>query len=358
MTNAVLAQFHALAAQEAETGIDMTEAVKGGGGRLLPEGYAFAQLVEYIELGKQPQEFQGKAKPAEMEVQLAFALTGQAVDPADPTKTIPYTNEDGTPYIVRPWSFALSRNEKSRAFLLFKALNWKGTAKNFAQLLGEKWLVKIVHTEKDNKKRSELDLKSFIPPLDPVSRAAYPIADADASLYKLFLWNRPTKAAWDSLFIEGQWAAKDGKPAESKNKLQETILGAVDFQGSALQALLGGAVTALPTAPTGPVAAPQVATPTVAPAAVAAPVVAAPVVPPAAVSAPVQAPTSATVGVVTPQPGTASAVPVVSAPVVGEVAAPLVQPAAPAVVQPAVVAPIATPAVVPAAVPSSVVLPA
>lgn len=323
MTNAVLAQFHALAAQEAETGIDMTEAVKGGGGRLLPEGYAFAQLVEYIELGKQPQEFQGKAKPAEMEVQLAFALTGQAVDPADPTKTIPYTNEDGTPYIVRPWSFALSRNEKSRAFLLFKALNWKGTAKNFAQLLGEKWLVKVVHTEKDNKKRSELDLKSFIPPLDPVSRAPYPIADASEELYKLFLWNRPTKAAWDSLFIEGQWAAKDGKPAESKNKLQETILGAVDFQGSALQALLGGAVTALPTAPAGPVAAPAVAAPTVAPVQVAAPVVAAPVV-----AAPVQ------------------------------VAAPLVPVAAPAVVQPAVAAPIATPAVVPAAVPSSVVLPA
>lgn len=307
-----LAQFRALAEQEAAEGIDMNEAVKGGGGaRLLPEGYAFAQLVEYVELGKQPQEFQGQAKDPALEVQLAFALTGQAVDPADPTKTILYSNDDGTPYIMRPWPFALSRNEKAKAFLLFKALNWKGTAKNFAQLIGEKWLVKIVHTTKDGKTRSDMDLKSFIPPLDPVSRAPYPIVDAPEHLYKLFLWNRPTKEGWDSLYIPGQWEAKDGKPAESKNRVQATILGALDFQGSALQQLLGGAVTSLPQtpvqAPTSPVAAPVApAVPQVAPAPVtpaAAPVVApaAPLAVPAVTPAPVVAvPAVAPVGVPAP----------------------------------------------------------
>lgn len=324
----ILNSMLALANEAVEaSGIDMNEAqAGGGGGRLLPAGYAFAQLVEYVELGNHPQEFQGKAKDPAMEVQLAFALTGQAQDPNDPSKTIPYNNDDGTPYILRPYPFALSRNEKARAFLMFKAMNWKGTAKGFAQLLTQKWLVKIVHEPKsktDPKIVSRIDLKSFLPPLDPVSRQPYAIADADPSLYKLFLWDRPTKAGWDSLKIEGMWEAKDGKPAESKNRVQETILKALNYQGSPLQQLLEGTALALPGA---------VATP----AAVVAPQVAAPVV--AAPVAPVVAP-------VTP----------VAAP---QVAAPLAVPAVAAVAPVVPVTPIASPVVPPVVVPSNPVLPA
>jgi len=67
--SAKLAALQALAAQDvAESGIDLNEAVKGGGGgRLLPEGYAFGRLVEYIEFGNQPQEFQGQAKDPALE---------------------------------------------------------------------------------------------------------------------------------------------------------------------------------------------------------------------------------------------------------------------------------------------------
>ena len=73
----LLAQANAAA--EA-SGIDMNEAVRGGqGARLLPAGWAFAQLVEVIELGNHPQEYQGKAKDPAAEVQLGFALTGTAV---------------------------------------------------------------------------------------------------------------------------------------------------------------------------------------------------------------------------------------------------------------------------------------
>ena len=137
--SAKLAALQALAAQDvAESGIDLNEAVKGGGGgRLLPEGYAFGRLVEYIEFGNQPQEFQGQAKAPALEFTIGFALTGQG-----------YQNDDGTPYIVRTYNTALSRNEKSRAFKMFKALNWKGTAKSFAQLLGETFLVKIKQVPK------------------------------------------------------------------------------------------------------------------------------------------------------------------------------------------------------------------
>lgn len=294
MTQTV-AEMLALANQAAETSKDLTVAEKGGGGgRLLPAGYAFGRLVEYVEYGNQPQEFQGKAKDPALEFNLGFALTGQG-----------YQNDDGTPYVVRTFTIAMSAFEKSRAFLLFKALNWKGTAKTFAQLLNETFLVKIVHVPKsktDPTVVSRIDLTGFLPPLDPVTKAPYPIAECPADLFRLFLWDYPTKQAWDSLFIDG---TNDDKT--SRNRIQETILGALDFQGSALQSLLmQSGVVNLPTAAVTPPLPTQVAP-------VAAPVAAAVAPPPFVPAAP--APVA---------PAVASpAVAVPALPVVPSVAAPV-----------------------------------
>lgn len=240
-----LAALQALAAQAAATSPDMNESVKGGGGaRLLPAGYAFGRFIEYIELGKHPQEFNGKAKDPALEIQIGFALWGQG-----------YQNEDGTPYIIRPFQFAVSRNEKAKAFKLFKALNWDGKAKHFAELLGKAYLVKIVHEPKsktDSTPVSRIDFDGFLPPLDPVTKQAYPIPEAPDDLYQLFLWDYPSKEGWDALYVEGKW--DDGK---SKNRIQETIMSALDFQGSPLQQLLlGGAIGSLPAAPALPQEAP------------------------------------------------------------------------------------------------------
>ena len=240
---ATLAELQALAAQAVEeSGVDLNEAVKGGsGGRLLPVGYAFGRLVEYIELGNQPQEFAGKAKDPALEFTLGFALTGTA--PNGETYHLP----DGTPAVVRTYNTAMSRDDRSRAFKLFKALNWKGTAKGYAQLIGEPILVKIVHVPKsktDPAIVSRIDLAGFLPPLDPVTQSPYPIPAAPDDLYRMFLWNMPTKEAWDSLYIDGEFEGK------SRNRIQETVLAALDFQGSALQTLLGGTATlALPSSP-------------------------------------------------------------------------------------------------------------
>ena len=267
----LLAQANAAA----ETADDMNESVKGGGGaRLLPEGYAFGRLVEYVELGKHPQEYNGVAKDPALEVQLAFALWGQG-----------YQNEDGTPYIIRPFRFAVSRNEKARAFKLFKALNWKNTAKTFAQLLGQTYLVKIVNKAKsktDASLVSRIDFDGFMPPLDPVTRAPYAIQDVPADTYRLFLWDHPTKLGWDVLYQEGKF--DDGG---SKNRTQEYILSATDFSGSPLESLLMSSGLALPaSAPQSPPAAPNLPALPVAPVApVQAPV--APAVAPAAPLAPV-----------------------------------------------------------------------
>ena len=330
MSTMTFEQMQALANQAAEQAPDMTEAQKGGSGaRMLPAGYAYAQLVEFVEMGNHAQEFQGKAKDPAMEVQLGFALFN--------TADRQYANDDGTPYIVRPYSFSISRNEKARAFLLFKALNWKGTKKHFAQLLGEKYLVKIVHEAKsktDATLVSRIDMKGFLPPLDAASQMPYPIPDCPVNLYRLFLWSHPTKEGWDALYVDGKY--DDG---HSKNFVQEKIMAALDFMGSPLQQLLfSTGIPSLPsTAPAAPVAAPVAPLPPGAGYA--------PMTPPA--SAPV-APAVAPVAPLAPTPPTA---PVIAA------VAPVQAPVAP--VGP-VIPTVPTPAVTPIAVPtfpSSPVLP-
>jgi hypothetical protein len=225
----------ALAAQAAEVSPDMNEAQSGGSARLLPAGYAFGRLVEYIEFGNQPQEYNGVAKDPALEVRLGFALWGEG-----------YQNDDGTPYILRPFEFAVSRNEKAKAFKLFKALNWSGKFKHFAELLGQAFLIKIVHVQKSKTDKSivsRMDLEGFLPPLDPVTKNPYPIPEAADDLYRMFLWDFPSRESWDSLYVDGTW--DDGK---SKNSVQEKILGALNFAGSPLEQILtASAPLTLPT---------------------------------------------------------------------------------------------------------------
>ena len=221
----------ALANEAAEYGPDMNEAVSGGSGaRLLPVGNAFAVLIGVVELGKHPQEFNGKAKEPADEVQLTFALMGQGFNGEK------YANDDGTPYIMRCYPFAMSRNEKARAFLTFKKMNWKGQAKSFPQLLGQAFFLPIKQQPKsktDATLVSRPDLTGILPPLDAMTGQPYTVPQVDPKLFHLFLWEKPTIECWDSIYVDGKY--DDG---ESKNVIQGTVTAALNFQGSPIQQLL------------------------------------------------------------------------------------------------------------------------
>lgn len=300
--SALVAQLLAEANASAETGLDMNEVVSGGqGARLLPQGYALVRLVEYTEFGNQPQEFAGAAKDPAPEVQLGFALFGTA-----PNGELYHTVEkDGTltPYILRLFPFALKQNDRARSYSLFKLLNWDGKAKSFGQLLGKAWVVKIVHearSKTDATLVSRIDVDTFLPPLDPVSQAPYPVPMPEDKYFRVFLWDRPTKAAWDALYIE---------PTEKvKNFVQDKIMSATNYEGSPLQQLLSGANLALPGAVAGDIAQP-VAQPTPAPVQ---PVAAVPVQP---VAQPVQPAVAAAPAVAVPATPLAQPVQAAVAPV-------------------------------------------
>lgn len=206
--------------------VNMLETSTGGGGGVMPAGFAMARMVSYIEFGKQPQEFGGKAKAPADEIKVGFKLFGGENNCYDGR-------------FISTFELALSNNEKSGAKALFQKPNWKGDMKHFAQGLGRAYLVPItVHVNPTTKKESNrIDLKQILPPIDPVSKAMYPIPEVAVSDLRYFFFNKPTKETWDALFVEGTW--DDGG---SKNKVQEKILTALNFPGSALEQLLSGVV--------------------------------------------------------------------------------------------------------------------
>lgn len=123
-------------------------------------------------------------------------------------------------------------------------MNYKGLAKSFPELLGQAFVVPILRKKgkaADAKEYNMIDWANLLPPFDPISQQPYPIPELADDQYQLFLWDMPTKETWDELFIEGT----NEKTGKSKNFLQAKCIEALDFKGSALEALLGGELPSL-----------------------------------------------------------------------------------------------------------------
>lgn len=301
MSSARLAAIQAAAAAAASTAVDMNEAVSGGGGRLIPAAAYVGRLCEYTDLGTQPQEYQGKAKDPAPEIRLGVALF--YTDPENPA--------DPAPYVLRPGSLTISRNEKAGAFKAFAALNYKRdpNKKHFAQFLGEAFIfhVGVKKAKASGREYNVIEWDKTGPAVDALSRQPYAVPELPDELYRVFLWDQPTKADWDALYIEG--TNQEGK---SKNFIQEQILAALDYQGSPLQLLLEGATGLVQPAQAAAPVAPS-ATPTqgaivapAAPAQAAAPVAGPVGVPAGPLAAPAAVPAPAAV-VVPPSAGVTGA---------------------------------------------------
>ena len=243
-------------------GIDQSVTQSGGNFAdvLLPRGSYYGRFMEYVELGKKIPMHMGKAtgKPAVMNVRLGFIV---------------YT-PDGSIKRINPFPMAISSFEKAKFKQIFDKMNYDGTLKHMAQRLGQAFMFEVEqYTSKTGKTSNTIDFLSIrqLPKFDPNTGSAIALPALDEAGLRLFLFDNPTKETWDSLHIE------------KNNFIQEDILQAVNFEGSALQQMLMGGVPdmqamAAPTAAEAPVtpAAP------VAPVAPAAPVAPVAPVPPAA----------------------------------------------------------------------------
>lgn len=219
----ILNNLNALVNETVETqGVDHSITQQGGGNFedvLLPKGTYYGRMVEYIELGKKIPMNAGKptGKPAVLNVRTGFII---------------YTPDGGIKRI-NPFPMAVSSFEKAKFKQLFDKMNVDGTLKHLAQALGKPMAFDIEqYTTKAGKTLNVINFAGTrpLPKFDPNTGAPIVLPELDEQFLRLFLWNNPTKETWESLYIE------------KNNFIQEDILAAVDFEGSALQQLLMGGV--------------------------------------------------------------------------------------------------------------------
>jgi len=230
-------QYLDLINKEVQTsGINMNEAGTGGSARqVLETGQYLGAIVGYIDLGDQPEEFQGKFNGVFPCVRLEVAVFPP--------------QEDGTlstdPVIVAEREMFFKNNERATSFRAFKALNYQNDPqfRHFAQAFMRPYLFTITKriAKQSQNPYNIIDWPKTVPAVDPMTRKPYSLPEIDDKFKVVFLWNNPVKEMWDKLHIEGTF--DDGK---SKNFIQETIINAKNFHGSAVDLMLRNGGEPLP----------------------------------------------------------------------------------------------------------------
>lgn len=214
----------------------------------IPEkGTTVGRFIGYIETGKHPKFYQGKEKehPAAY-AKLVFELLG----PKHVTE-----DDDGNKHGTLYYEDVTIKTDEKAAFrkLFMKMRGGREAIKHMAQMLGEGFIIKIVHNTvgEGDKKKTYANIKHdgewlVMPPVkeDPLSGEAEIIkVPAYTAAPRLFLWQNPTKEQWDSIFIDGEYERKnaDGTTETiSKNFIQRRIMKARNFEDSPAHELLSG----------------------------------------------------------------------------------------------------------------------
>lgn len=235
--------------------VDFNNTQTGGGRGLLPAGTAFVRPVYYVEAGVQKQQvFDGVQKPPAPMFEIGFAIVGGSGKNLE-GKPEKYVLEEGKFPVLKSWDKPISLNEKSYCVLVHKALNRVGNkCSHMIQKLPESPLYQLSITHRIPEKGknagktvADFDFRTLQPAWDTVNACEVNMPSVDPKSIQAFLWDKPSLGQWDSIFIDGQFEAVKNdkgeitKPARSKNFIQEKILGAQNFEGSAIQKVLQGA---------------------------------------------------------------------------------------------------------------------
>jgi len=213
---------------------------------VLAKGKSTARFIGYIEIGKQPQrDYQGAKRNPEDSAILMFEFN---------SKKHARETDDGVVFPVKYETITIKLGDKGNFKKLFnKMRQGRDSIKHMAHMLGEGFIIDVQHNQGTGDKADQTYANirdadgSWLvsPPMveDAVSGEVQIIpVPAPTHQLRLFLWDNPSKLQWDSLFIDGTRTKtnKDGTEEEvTNNWIQERIVkSAVDFEGSALEAML------------------------------------------------------------------------------------------------------------------------
>jgi hypothetical protein len=236
------------------TGVDQTQAREGFERTVYPEGPVKLRYIGYVELGVHEKTYQNSPPKDVPLVRFAFEVSGPKHKPVV---------IDGKSYpLIAYIEETLSQDTKANFMKVFNLLNHDKSAKHAVYKLGEAYIGNLVHrkwkrakdpadsdkwTGLDYKLRGEAGYNIRAPFRDDPDSGEKIAVQVDPPITALhgFLWDKPTMAQWESLFIPGEWPErkdeKSGKviaAARSKNVVQERIMRAKNFKGSPIYALL------------------------------------------------------------------------------------------------------------------------
>lgn len=218
-----------------------------------PSGPTMARFIGYVEVGKRKQKpWKGTAKPDASEVRFTFEL----LSPKN-IREIEVDGEKITTSDVIGCKVAIKSGEKAAFTKLLNRMAYgREGIINFAQMLGEAFLINVIHAQgKDrdgnektyaNMKDAEFNWTITAPvQVDALTAAVTTLPVPEPTLpLRLLLWDNPTTEQWQSVFIDGERTIKneDGtETIESKNWLQRDIVeNAINFANSPLSAMLNG----------------------------------------------------------------------------------------------------------------------
>ena len=212
---------------------------------VIPAGKTVCRLIEYIDLGVQPQRpYNQQPRPPKDTVKLVFELLG----PKN-IKTVE-TDEGERKYADKLYlTLTKSNSGKSKFKKLFNKLRYdRPDINHFVHMLGDAFTVTITHSQwappggvaKVYANPTVDGEYSFGAPImeDPLTGDVVNLNVPQAiSPLRAFAWQLPTLEDWDALFIDGVYTNSEGEEV-SKNFIQGTILNAQNFEGSPLATLL------------------------------------------------------------------------------------------------------------------------
>lgn len=255
-------------AQDAGTYEDQTDTSSGGFTReIVNAGRNPARLVGYVEVGKQPHTaFESEEVKYVDTVHVTFEVFGTNA------KEIVVDGETKTVGRIITVRLQKKLNEKSTYTKYFEAMrDSREDVTHMASMLDEVFILDVQHEKsKKGKTYATLDKKTsngkvvcIYPPVvfkrDPetdelteeISKDHRKTCPKASVGFRLFLFNNPTQEQWASIHIDGEYEREvteaDGtktKETVSKNFIQELVMSATDFPGSAVESLVSGAVVA------------------------------------------------------------------------------------------------------------------
>lgn len=220
----------------AETSHDMHNTSSGGGGfTVLDDDFYYGYLCQFIEWGNHPEEVNGVAKGVYPHFSYSVAIF--------------HNDDDENDYILldngsHRFGQTLKTSDRASAVKMFRGLNVDNdpSKTHIAQFLGEPRVFKVLKKKsKAGREFNTIDFAATTPAVEGrgKNRVVVELPMIDEKDIKVFFWEHPTLEDWDKLYIEPQeFDRDDGTKYVRTNFLQEKLVAARNFEGSALQELL------------------------------------------------------------------------------------------------------------------------